>query len=189
MWRAACHQACFCPTNNNHRASPSARKDRRVPYSAWPSHMYRAGRPRRALEVIRCTRNRPCAPGSLSMGVAGSSAIAADMSSTARIVAGTNNARRSADNSRSVIVPWRHGLQSLDKQTASFLIKSAAQAVRLAAITCIVLRADQQPQLLHVEGVKQECCASNYVKTGFFSLRRVQLALLSSFLLRFGGGY
>ena len=87
--------------------------------------------------------------------------IAADMSSMARIVAGTNNACGSADDSRPVTVPWTHGLQSLGKPIALFLIRLAAQTVKLAAFTYIVLLGEQLRHLLHVEGVQQECCANN----------------------------
>ena len=78
----------------------------------------------------------------------------------ARIVALTNSARRCADDSRPVIVPWTHGLQSLDKQTASLLTSLAAQAVRFAASKSIALQGEQFRHLWHVEGVQQECCAN-----------------------------
>ena len=75
--------------------------------------------------------------------VARSSAIPTDVSSMARIVPRTNNASKCADDSRPVTVPWAHGLQSLDKQTALFLTRLAAQAVRFATGKSIALLVEQ----------------------------------------------
>ena len=83
-------------------------------------------------------------------GAARSNVIPVDVSSMARIVARTNNAIRTADDSRPVTVPWTHGLRSLDKQTASFLNRLADQAVSFAASNCIALQGEQLRQLLHV---------------------------------------
>ena len=72
-----------------------------------------------------------------------SSAIPVDMSSMVRIVPWTNNANKRADDSRPIAVPWTHGLQSLNKQTASFLTRLATQAVRFATNKSIKLLGEQ----------------------------------------------
>jgi len=59
------------------------------------------------------------------LGAAGSGVTPAEVSTMVRIVTGTSNAGRPANDSRHVTVPWTHGLQSLDKQTASFPIRLA----------------------------------------------------------------
>ena len=77
------------------------------------------------------------------LGSVGSRVAVAEVNILVRIVTGTSNTSRPTDECRPITVPWMHGLLLLNKQTASFPIRLVAQAVTLAAITCILVQGKQ----------------------------------------------